>query len=734
MSGERVGGEDRWSGTLRGERSRRRDRARNRTLAAVGRILLVLGAIMPVAPSVWASAGPEPPTALRIPKADTLHGEILVDEYFWLREKENPRVLEYLKAENAYTKAMLAHTEALQETLYREMVGRLKQTDLEVPYLKDGWLYYTRTEEGRQYPIFCRRHETMDAPEEVILDQNLLAEGKPYFDIGAFTVSDNGRLLAFSTDETGFRQYTLLVKNLDTGVISAPLAEKTGSVAWAADNATLFYTVEDEAKRHYRLYRHLLGGERHDLVFEEPDDAFSVRILRGRSRMFLYLMVGSRTTSEWRVLPSDQPAGEWRLVEARRPEIEYSVDDDRENFYIVVNDKGRNFRLVVAPLSTPGKEYWIQTLPARDDVMLEGVDLFAGFTVRFERANGLPRMIVGEKATGEEWPIEFPEPTYTVYPGRNAEFDVGTYQYIYTSMVTPRSTYEYNFKERSSTLLKRQEVLGGFDPTLYRSERIFARAEDGTEVPISLVYRNGIARDGTAPCVLEGYGAYGLASDAYFSSSRLSLLDRGVIFAVAHIRGGGEMGKPWHDDGRMLKKMNTFTDFISCAEHLVREKYCAPDKLVAEGGSAGGLLMGVVANLKPEIFRAIVLEVPFVDLINTMADASLPLTVAEYEEWGNPAIREQYQYMRKYSPYENMQRRAYPAILVRTSLHDSQVMYWEPAKYVARMRTMKTNHDTPLLFQCNLEAGHGGSSGRYDFLKEMAFVFAFVLDQVGIGK
>jgi oligopeptidase B len=672
--------------------------------------------------------------APRIPWADTLHGEVRTDDYHWLRERESPEVRAYLQAENAYTDSGMAHTRGLREKLYTEMVARMKETDIEVPYLKDGWHYYTRTEKDKQYPIFCRKQGSLEAPEQIVLEMNELAEGKPYLDIGAFTVSDDGKLLAYSTDETGFRQYDLRVKDLASGATTAVLAAKTGSVAWAADNRTLFYTVEDEAKRQYRLYRHELGGDAHDLVHEETDESFSVRVYRGRSRMLLYLLSGSLTTSEWRFLEADRPEGAWHVVEPRRKDIEYSVEDDRERFYITVNDTGRTFRLVTAPIATPGREHWTEVLPTRADVMLEGLDLFARWSVRYERAEGLPRLIVTETATGEGWPIEFPEPAYTVFPARNAEFETDVFRYVYTSMVTPRSTFEYAFPARASTLRKQQEVLGGYTPEDYRAERIFATAGDGTRIPISLVYLAGVPRDGSAGCVLEGYGAYGYPSDPYFSSPRLSLIDRGVIFAVAHVRGGGEMGKPWHDAGRMMKKMNTFTDFIACAETLVEKKYTSPGRLVAEGGSAGGLLMGVVLNLRPELFHAVVLEVPFVDVINTMADSSLPLTVGQYEEWGNPADPEQYRYMRQYSPYDNLARRAYPGVLVRTALQDSQVMYWEPAKFVARLRTLKENPDTPLYLQTNMDAGHGGASGRYDYLKEAAFTFSFVLDELGIGE
>lgn len=681
-----------------------------------------------------ATAALVPPVAKRIAHADTLHGEVRPDDWQWLREKENPDVVSYLNAENAYTEAILKPTLPLQEKLYQEMVARVQETDSEAPYRKAGWLYYTRTEQGKQYPYYCRREGSMAAPEQLLLDLNALAEGKEFMELGAFTVSDDGTLLAFSTDETGGRQYRLAVKNLVTGEVSPVPAEKTGSVAWAADNRTLFYTVEDEAKRQYRLYRHELGTDSPTLVYEESDEAFSVGVLRSRSRDFLFLTLTSLTTGEWRYLPAAEPRGEWQILEPRRRDVEYSVDQDGGTFWIAVNDTGRNFRLVSAPVAAPGRENWREVIPARPDVMIEGIDVFARWLVRYERENGLQRIVVRHLADGSEHTIAFPEPTYAVWSGRNAVFDTDTLRYEYTSMVTPRSTYDYDMAGQTALLRKQQPVLGGFDRANYASERVYATAPDGVKVPISLVYRKGLKLDGSAPMVLEGYGAYGLTNDPYFSSNRLSLLDRGVTFAIAHIRGGGEMGKPWHDAGRILNKMNTFTDFIAAGEYLETEKYTAPDRLVVTGASAGGLLMGAVLNMRPDLYKAMVAEVPFVDLINTMSDPTLPLTVGEFEEWGNPSDAEQYRYMMGYSPYDNVKKGAYPALLVRTSLNDSQVGYWEPVKWVAKLRTMKTNPETPLLLEIDMEAGHGGASGRYDFLKEMALSFAFALDQLGIRE
>jgi oligopeptidase B len=670
---------------------------------------------------------------MRLPRVEVVHGERRVDEYAWLRDRDDPAVRGYLEAENAYTEAVLAPLAPLRERLYREMLGRIQETDETVPFRQGGWLYYSRTVEGLQYPIYCRRRDEDGAAEEVMLDLNELARGEDYMALGAFAVSDDARLLAYSTDNTGFRQYTLCVKDLETGARREKVAEKVGSVAWAADDRTLFYTVEEEGtKRQYRLLRHVLGTDEHTLVYEEPDPAFSVGVDRTRSRAWLLLAVESLTTSEARFLPADRPQGEWRLLAPRVPGQEHEVDHHGAYFYLRVNDTGRNFRLVRAPVVDPRRERWEEVLPHRPDVMLEGIDFFRGHSVVFEREDGLPHVRVTDLGTGEWHRIAFPEPAYSVSPGPNAEFDAAVYRYEYESLVTPSSVYDYDLGSRRATLLKRREVKGGYDPARYATERLFATAGDGTRVPISLVRRKDVPRDGSAPLYLYGYGAYGLALPVAFSSTRVSLLDRGVVCALAHVRGGGELGKRWHDDGRMMRKRNTFTDFVACAEHLVAGGWGARERLVIEGGSAGGLLVGAVLNLRPDLFRAALLQVPFVDVVNTMLDETLPLTVGEFEEWGNPKKKDEYAYIRSYCPYSNLERRDYPAMLVRTSFHDSQVMYWEPAKYVARLRTLRTD-DRPLLLETNMDAGHGGSSGRYDRLHELAFDYAFVLWQMEIG-
>jgi len=672
--------------------------------------------------------------AQKVPRVNVIHGERRVDDYFWLRDREDPSVAAYLAAENTYTDAILARTKPLQETLYREMLGRIKETDMRVPYRKGSFFYYSRTEEGRQYPIYCRRRDEPGAAEEITLDLNLLAEGRPFLSLGAYSVSDDARLLAFSIDDVGFRQYTLQVKDLTTAALLPLRVSKVTSVAWAADGQTLFYVVEEDAtKRPYRLYRHRLGGDLHELVHEEPDEAFNIGVGRTRSLRYLILGLGSHTTSEARFLPADDPQGEWKVVAPRIHEQEYDVDHHGEHFWIRVNDTGRNFRVVKAPVSSPGRESWQELLPHRLDVMLEGIDLFRDHAVVFERENGLPQVRITDLRTDESHRLAFPEETYSAYPEANLEFDTALFRYGYQSLVTPPSVFDYHMEERTRALLKQTEVRGGYDPAQYATERLWAKAPDGVAVPLSIVYRKGLTRDGRAPLFLYGYGAYGFPLPVTFSSNRLSLLDRGFVVALAHVRGGGDLGKPWHDDGRMLKKKNTFTDFIACAEHLIAEKWTAAGRIVIEGGSAGGLLTGVVSHGRPDLFRAVISKVPFVDVVNSMLDESLPLTVGEFEEWGNPKKKDEYDYIKSYCPYTNLAPQAYPAMLVKTSFHDSQVMYWEPAKYVAKMRTLKTDAN-PLLLKTNMAAGHGGASGRYDALRETAFDYAFILTQTGLDR
>jgi oligopeptidase B len=675
---------------------------------------------------------PERPAAHRRPREEVVHGERRVDDYFWLRQKEDPAVRAYLEAENRYTEAVMAPTRRLQETLYREMLGRIQETDLSVPYRDGGYLYFARTQEGKQYPILCRRPAgPAGASEQVTLDLNELARGHAFMSVGAYAVSDDGRMLAYSTDVTGFREYTLFIKDLHTGEVLPFRVEKTGAVAWAADNRTLFYATEDEAKRAHRVWRHALGAPGPDtLVLEEPDELFRVFVGRTRSRAWLVMGSASHTTTEMRVLPADRPQGPWTLVAPRQHEHEYEVDHHGGHFYIRTNDRGRNFRLVKAPVEDPGRHAWQEVVPHRPDVMLEGVELFRHHYVLLERVQGLPVFRVVDLRTGGERAVAFPEPAYLAMPQDNAEFDTTLFRYSYESLVTPRSVFDYDMDAHASTLLKEQPVLGGYDRTRYVSERRFATAADGKQVPISLVYAAGTPLDGRAPLLLTGYGSYGYALPVTFSSNRFSLVDRGLVYAIAHVRGGGEMGKAWHDDGRLMNKRNTFTDFIACAEHLVAEGYTSPDRLAIQGGSAGGLLMGAVVNMRPDLFRAVVAKVPFVDVINTMLDASLPLTAGEWEEWGDPRRKEDYDYMLSYSPYDQLRPASYPAMLVTTALNDSQVMYWEPAKYVARLRALKTD-DRPLLLKTNMDAGHGGASGRYDYLREVAFDFAFILAQLG---
>jgi oligopeptidase B len=673
-----------------------------------------------------------PPLAPRRERLEVVHGQERRDDYFWLREKSDPEVRAYLEAENAYADAAMARTRELQQRLYGEMLARIKETDVNVPYRRDGFYYYSRTEQGKQYPIHCRRQGSLEAPEQVTLDLNQLATGHAFLALGAYTPSDDARLLAYSTDVVGFRQYTLFVKDLASGALLEQVAEKVGSVAWAADGRTLFYTVEEEStKRQYRLYRHELAGG-HALVYEEQDLAFNIGVGRTRSRRFLILGLGSLTTSEARFLAADEPQGEWTLVAPRVVEQEYEIDHHGDSFYVRTNDAGRNFRLARVPVTVPGRDSWVEVVPHRPAVMLEGMEFFQDHYVLQEREDGLPQLRVTELASGESHRVSFPEPVYSAFPAQNAEFDTEHFRYSYQSLVTPLSTFDYDMRRRESVLLKQTEVLGGYDSTRYASERLWATATDGTRVPISLVYRKDVARDGRAPGYLYGYGSYGLSLPINFSSNRVSLLDRGVVMAIAHIRGGGELGKPWHDAGRLKNKRNTFTDFIACAEHLVAQRYVAEDELVAEGGSAGGLLMGAVVNMRPELFRAVLSKVPFVDVVNSMLDETLPLTVGEFEEWGNPKLREDYDYMSSYCPYTNLAEKPYPAMLVKTSWSDSQVMYWEPAKYVAKLRTLKTD-DHLLLLKTNLGAGHGGASGRYDALHETAFDYAFLLSELGLG-
>jgi oligopeptidase B len=701
-----------------------------------------------LAPLPVANATALPPVARREPLEHTIHGDRRVDYYAWLRHKENAEVIEYLNAENAYTDAVLRPTEAFQEKLYQEMLGRILQTDLSVPYLLRGFNYFTRTEEGKQYPIHCRRRDVEDAPEELLLDLNLLAEGHSFLGLDSFEVSDDNHLLAYSTDTTGFRQYALQIKDLRTGETLPERIERVTSVAWAADHRTLFYTVEDAiTKRSHRLYRHVLDSSDPDvLLLEEFDERFRIEVSRTRSGAYLLLTSTSHTTSEVRYLAADQPFSEFLLIAQREDNHEYYVDhhpgsesNPVDAFYIRTNSGGRTFRLTTAPVADPRRDFWREIIPNRPAVMLSAVEAFKTHLVLFEREGGLPYLRIVDLVTSAasaleaSHRIEFTEPAYNASLGANPEFATPHLRFQYESFITPRSVFDYNLRTRERTLRKQQPVLGGYDPTQYVSERLHVTASDGAQIPVSLVQRRGTPRDGSVPLLLHGYGSYGISIPVGFNSNRLSLLDRGVTYAIAHIRGGGELGKPWHDAGRMRHKRNTFTDFIAAAEHLFARKYTSPEKLVIEGGSAGGLLMGAVTNMRPDLFRIVISRVAFVDVLNTMLDASLPLTVGEYEEWGNPQVADDYFYMKSYCPYTNLECKPYPAMLVKAGLNDSQVMYWEPAKYVAKLRNLKTDSN-PLLFKINMGAGHGGASGRYDYLREIALDYAFLLKQLGMHK
>jgi oligopeptidase B len=694
---------------------------------------MLLSGSFPV-PSQAAENPPvSPPVAAKKPKVTTKFGERRVDNYHWLRQKENPEVVEYLNAENVHGEALMRPLAGFRERLYKEMLSRIQETDESVPYRRHGYWYYQREVEGQQYPIYCRRRGSMEAAEEILLDVNALAKGHKFTALGILDVSPDATKLAYSVDFKGFRQYALHVKDLATGELLRDSVERVTSVAWAADSRTLFYVEEHPStKRSYRLHRRAIDEPVDALVYEERDELFDIGVGDTRSERFVVLGAMSKDTAEMRVLPADQPLGEFRVVEPRRPGREYYIDHHEDEFYIRTNDRGPNFRLVRAPVADPSARNWRQVLAHRPLVMLEEVDLFKDFWVAVERDKGLLKLRITDFASGASHYVGFDEQVYSAHSGTNLEFDTPQFRFVYESLVTPRSWYDYDVAERSRKLLKRQPVLGGYDPSEYHSEALTATAKDGTRVPISLVYKKSLRGKGPQPLLLYGYGSYGHPIDPSFSSRRLSLLDRGMIFAIAHIRGGGDRGRQWYDAGKLMKKKNTFTDFVACAESLIRRRYTASDRLVIQGGSAGGLLMGAVVNLRPELFKAVVSQVPFVDVINTMLDPTLPLTIPEYLEWGNPSDKRAYKYMRSYSPYDNLKKGAYPAMLVETSLNDSQVMYWEPAKYVAKLRTLKTDSN-PLILKTIMEAGHGGASGRYDALKEVAFTYAFILDQVGLA-
>jgi len=682
----------------------------------------------------------QPPLAPTVAHVVHWHGQEVSDPWYWLREKGSAPVLGYLQAENAYTEAMTAGLRAFSDRLYEEMLGRIQQTDLDVPVRKGSWYYYSRTVQGQQYPIRCRRKAGAagaydpEAPEQVLLDQNEMAKGKAFLGIGAYEVSDDARSLLFTSDDTGFRQYKLYRKNLETGRVEGPLAERVTSIEWAADNATVFYVTEHAVtKRSDTLWRLGASGKA-EILFEEKDELYRIGVSRTMDGQYLMLEAASTDTRETRMLAAAQPQGSFKTVLPRSKGHKYTVEHHEGQFFIRTNRDAKDYRIVTAPATDPAPANWKPFVEHKAGVLIDGLSMFRGHLVVSEKSEGLARFRVYDFASGAWTPVPFSEPVYGAYRLDNREYDSTRFRYSYQSLVTPPSVFDLDMATGKATLMKQQAVLGGYDASRYASQRLWVTARDGVRVPVSIVYRKDRPRDGSAPLWLYAYGSYGYGTPASFGSWRLSLLDRGVAFAIAHVRGGNEMGESWHDDGMLMKKKNTFFDFIDVAESLQRDQWTSRDATLIEGGSAGGLLMGAVTNMRPELFKAVHAAVPFVDVMNTMLDASLPLTVGEYLEWGNPNEKPAFDYMRSYSPYDNLERKAYPAMLVTTSYNDSQVMYWEPAKYVARLRTLKTD-SRPLLLKIKMDpAGHGGASGRYDALRDRAFELAWMLQQVGVTK
>jgi oligopeptidase B len=667
-----------------------------------------------------------PPVAERRPHLTEIHGETRVDEYFWLRAKGSPDVTTYLEAENAYADAVLAPTRDVQAALYTEMLSHVKQTDLSVPYRLGAYFYYSRTEEGKQYPIFARKRESLSAPEEITLDLNVLAEGHPFLGLGAYEVSDDGHLLAYALDTTGYRQYTLRIKDLRTGDDLPEAIERVTSIVWSSDSTTLFYTTEDDvSKRRDRFWQHVLGDAESTLVYEENDERYDVSAVRSRDRAYVFLGIFSKATTEWRGMRSDERASDLRVLVPRDDDHRSSIEHHGESFYILTNRNAVDFRLVRCPDTTTAEEAWREVVPERDGVHLEDLEVFERYAVLRGRSGGFGNFEILDLEHETLVPIALPETVRTVQPNANPEFATDTFRFTYTSLVEPPTVFDLDMRTHERTTLKETEV-PGYDRTRYASELRYATARDGTRIPISLVARTDRPRDGSAPMLLYAYGSYGLSMDPTFSAARLALLDRGYAFAIAHIRGGGELGERWRTAGHLQEKLNTFSDFIACAEYVIAEKLTSSERLAIQGGSAGGLLMGAVSNMRPDLFGAVVSQVPFVDVLNTMLDASLPLTTAEYLEWGDPNVANDYAYMMRYSPYDNVRAQAYPATLVKVSINDSQVPYWEGAKLVAKMRALGTGTQ-PIVLVTNFGAGHGGPSGRYDYLRDIASVYAFVL-------
>ena len=678
----------------------------------------------------------KPPVAEKIGKELTIHGHTRIDSYYWLNERENPKVKEYLEAENEYKNTVMKHTEAFQEELYNEIVGRIKKTDMSVPYKSESYYYYTRYEEGGEYPVYCRKKESMEGEEEILLNVNQNAEGYAYYGVTGLTVSTDNNLLAYGVDKVSRRKYTIHFKNIETGeMLKDEIPNTTGRAIWANDNKTVFYSTKDPALRSFKIFKHILGSDASGdkEIFHEADITFSTSVTKTKSKK--YLIIGSRSTlsTEYRYLDANKPDGEFKIVQPREKDLLYNVDHFKDRFYIRTNLNAENFRLMETPVDKTSKEYWNEIIPHRKDVLLQRFEIFNNFLVVSERKNGLAQLRVINWDDKTEHYLDFVEEAYRASISNNPEFDTDLLRYSYTSLTTPNSIFDYNMKTREKMLLKQDEVLGDFDSINYKTERLYATAKDGTKVPISLVYKKGLDKNGENPLLLGAYGSYGSSRDPSFSSVRLSLLDRGFVYAIAHIRGGQEMGRYWYEEGKLFNKKNTFTDFIACAEHLIAEKFTNPEKLFAQGGSAGGLLMGAIYNMRPDIWKGVIAGVPFVDVITTMLDDSVPLTSGEWDEWGNPNIKEYYDYMLSYSPYDNVEAKDYPSMLVTTGFHDSQVQYWEPAKWVAKLRELKTD-DNIILLDTNMDAGHGGASGRFRRYKRSALEYAFMFDLIGIKE
>ena len=698
---------------------------------------IVLLALVFIVPACENRDTMNPPVAEKRPSELAIHGDTRIDNYYWLRERENPEVIAYLNEENAYREAVMKETEKLQENLYQEIVGRIKQDDQSVPYLKNGYYYYSRYEEGKEYPIYCRKPGSLDAKEEVMLNVNEMAEGYTYFAVSGLSVSTNNRYLSFGVDTLSRRIYTIFVKDLTTGkILDDQIPVTTGGSTWANDNKTLFYTRKDEQTlRSKAIHKHIMGTTASDdqLVYSEDDETFVTHVYKTKSEKYIVIASGSTMTNEYMVLNADRPEGELRVIQPRIRGLEYSVSHFEDHFYIVTNLDAKNFRLMKTPVDKTTMENWTEVIAHRSDVMLEGIDLFSNYMVVDERKDGLNHLRIINMKDGSEHYIDFWEEVYTAGVSYNPEFDTETLRFSYTSLTTPGSVYDYNMVTREKELLKQQEVLGDFDPENYEAKRIYATASDGKKIPMSVVYRKGMELNGENPALIYGYGSYGSTTDPGFSSVRLSLLDRGFLYAIAHIRGGQIYGREWYEDGKLLNKMNTFTDFNSCSEALINSGYTNPDRLYAMGGSAGGLLMGAVINLRPELYNGVIAAVPFVDVVTTMLDETIPLTTGEYDEWGNPNEKEYYDYMLSYSPYDQVEEKEYPHLLVTTGLHDSHVQYWEPAKWVAKLRDMKTG-DNLLLMYCNMDTGHGGASGRFERFRETAMEYAFLFMLEGIEE